>query len=98
MDLLNLFNSIPSEELEPITPTTEPSWYQKAHAYDMRHGLKCQTFPCQFTRTDGYVERYEELNGCLINSDYVTEEDRKKDEVYRKTAVKSRGKRQRHRS
>ena len=102
MDLLSTFNSIPKEDLETITPHTEPSWYQKVHNYDMRHDLPLTKCQCKFRRNDSYVEQYETVNGALWNIDYVTEKQREQDKIHqqesRKTTGKSRSKRQRHRN
>ena len=97
MDLLTTFNSIPNEELEPITSTTEPCWYQKVHAFDMKHGLKSTKYPCQFRTTDGDIEHFEWINGVLVNSAYVTEDQRIKEQI-RKATVKSSTKRSHSRS
>lgn len=97
MDLLTTFNSIPKEELEPITSTTEPCWYQKVHAFDMKHGLQSIKYPIQFRTNNGNTEHFEWINGVLVNSAYVTEDQRIKEQI-RKATVKSSTKRSHSRS
>ena len=93
MDLLTKFNRIPKEDLVTITPTTKPDWYDNFTYRDHLMGLGKRE--CKFMRKDGSIEHFEMICGCLMNTDYVTQEQREQNKVYqekRKTISQSRTK------
>lgn len=82
MDLLKRFNRIPKDELETITPTAKPDWYDHLTFIDSILNSGLHKRGCQYMRNDGSIEHFEMICGCLMNTDYVTQEQREQNKVY----------------